>query len=344
MTRRPLLPLAALAILAASGLAQTDAVKDAANKYALDLSARKATEEDFTKDTKKYGVEVFADGNTGDAVFISEAGSLAAVGSKQFKAGGEQVKAPLWQHGLILSARPAGELSWDKAKKFGVEVFKDDNSGSLVYVTEAGLISAVPARYAVGTERGKPKKPKFLRAMNLKVRKAGEKTFTKDTRRVGVEVFLDENNDNQVYVTEGGAVAVVPARLASKSDSGKGPDWQHGVELPVRKAGVKEIDKDTKTFGLEVFLDGDSGNLVYIGETGAIAVVPGKFAKATDEGKAKDATRKHAVDLSVRKPGQKEFAKGDRRFGVEVYADGNNDNLVYIAETGEMAVVSPKAE
>jgi hypothetical protein len=73
----------------------------------------------------------------------------------------------------------------------------------------------------------------------------------------------------------GGALALplVHARQESKP---KAPDWKHGMELRVRKAGEADFNKDTKKFGIEVFRDENNGNLIYISETGSIAVVPGK--------------------------------------------------------------------
>jgi len=56
----------------------------------------------------------------------------------------------------------------------------------------------------------------------------------------------------------------------------KAPEWRHGMELRVRKAGEADFNKDTKKYGIEVFRDENTGNLVYISETGSIAVVPGK--------------------------------------------------------------------
>ena len=56
----------------------------------------------------------------------------------------------------------------------------------------------------------------------------------------------------------------------------KAPKWMHGLEFRVRKADEKDFNKDTKKIGIEVFQDTNNGNLVYITETGSIAVVPGK--------------------------------------------------------------------
>jgi hypothetical protein len=56
----------------------------------------------------------------------------------------------------------------------------------------------------------------------------------------------------------------------------KSPKWLHGLDLRVRKGGVPDFDKDTRKYGIEVFRDDNNNNLVYISETGSIAVVPAK--------------------------------------------------------------------
>jgi hypothetical protein len=62
--------------------AQAGKAKDPSWIYGLNLKARKSTEEDFTKDTKKYGIEVFKDENTNNLIYISETGSIAVVPAK----------------------------------------------------------------------------------------------------------------------------------------------------------------------------------------------------------------------------------------------------------------------
>jgi len=53
----------------------------------------------------------------------------------------------------------------------------------------------------------------------------------------------------------------------------KGPKWQHGLMLRARKGDEPDFTKDTKRFGVEVFVDENNGNLIYISETGDISVV-----------------------------------------------------------------------
>jgi hypothetical protein len=56
----------------------------------------------------------------------------------------------------------------------------------------------------------------------------------------------------------------------------KTPKWVHGMEVRVRKAGEADFTPATKKYSIEVFRDENNGNLVYISETGDIAVVAGK--------------------------------------------------------------------
>ncbi len=57
-----------------------------------------------------------------------------------------KVKAPDWRHGLDLKVRKAGEHDWKEAKKYGIEVFRDENNGNLIYISETGSISVVPGK------------------------------------------------------------------------------------------------------------------------------------------------------------------------------------------------------
>jgi len=327
----------------AAGVAQEAKGKGPDWKYALELRVRKAGEEEFTKDTKKFGVEVYQDDTGGHGIYLCETGSVGVMPAKLFRSAEGKIKDPKWQHGLSLAARKADEKEFTKAtRRFGLEVFKDENNGTLVYACETGHLDTVASKFAAVTE-GKPKTPTWKHAMTVKVRKAGEKDFTKDTKRFGVEIFKDENNGNLVYISETGSVAVVTGKMIDKEQSGKGPEWRHGVELAVRKAGEKEFTKDTKKYGLEVFADENNGNLVYICETGAIAVVPARLVKPTPA-EAKGPEWKHAMELSARKAGEKEFTKDTKRYGLEVYSDENNGNLIYICENGDLSVIAPRAE
>ena len=56
----------------------------------------------------------------------------------------------------------------------------------------------------------------------------------------------------------------------------KAPTWLHGFNVKSRKFNEYDFNKDTKKYGIEVYKDEETGNLIYVSETGSIAVVPGK--------------------------------------------------------------------
>jgi hypothetical protein len=56
----------------------------------------------------------------------------------------------------------------------------------------------------------------------------------------------------------------------------KAPLWLHGMNVKSRTSKEDDFNKDTKKYGIEVYRDENNGNLIYISETGSIAVVPGK--------------------------------------------------------------------
>ena len=64
-----------------------------------------------------------------------------------------------------------------------------------------------------------------------------------------------------------------PGTSLAPAAGGRGPEWSHGLMLRVRKADQADFDKSTPRVGVEVFTDTNNGNLIYITESGAIAVV-----------------------------------------------------------------------
>lgn len=74
-----------------------------------------------------------------------------------------------------------------------------------------------------------------------------------------------------------GALLVPQLPVAkAQQDAAKGPRWSHGLDLKCRKGGETDFTKTTAKYGIEVFVDENNGNLIYISETGAIAVVARK--------------------------------------------------------------------
>jgi hypothetical protein len=316
-------------------------------RHGLELRVRTADEADFKDTTKKVGVEFFQDeGGAGNGVYIDDTGDIATAPKGQFDKDAEKVKAPEWRHGMKLRARKAGDKDFTSTtKQFGVEVFRDETNGNYVYICETGSTSVVPGKVGKDRDTTKPiVAPTWKNGMELRIRKAGEADFNDKTMKIGVEVFLDENNGNFIYISEKGNIAVLPPP-AKLDPSKKAPDWKHGMELAARKADEKEFSATTRKYGVEVFSDEGVGAVLYVADTGAIAAVPAgqveKLPKAGDKVVAPD--WKRAMVLACRKAGEADFSKTTKRFGVEVFLDPNTGNAVHISETGSLAVVGGKS-
>jgi hypothetical protein len=58
-----------------------------------------------------------------------------------------KVKAPTWLHGFNLKSRKSNEYDFNKdTKKYGIEVYKDEENGNIIYVSETGSIAALPSK------------------------------------------------------------------------------------------------------------------------------------------------------------------------------------------------------
>lgn len=242
-----------------------------------------------------------------------------------------KVKSPESKHAMDLAARKADQTKFSDAPKYGVEVYLDPNVDQFVCLTDKGVIALQPK---TGWNEAKGKSPTWKHAMNLRVRKAGEGNFSDKTQKIGVEVYLDPNTNNLVYVTDTGHVASIPSQSWTDAKD-KAPEWKLAMELPARKAAEKEITKDTKRFGIEVFQDPFTNHLIYICETGSLAVIPGTV---NNMGKVKDPLSKSAMSLAVRKAGESDFNEKTQRYGVEIFEDPNTGKVVLVSENGHIAI------
>lgn len=254
--------------LAVVPFAETKDAKISEWAFAHELRVRKSTEDTFTKDTKKYSVEAYKDMGSGHLLYVTDQKSIA-LGKlpKDLKGDAE----PSFHHGLTLKARGPMDTEFKNAKAFGVDVSKDGNTGGLIYITEVGSISVANAPPAPPGDN--PKKPKSLHGLTFKARKFDEGDFTPKTRTYAVEVFEDTNAGNLIYICETGSISTVAAGPAVQAN--KGLRWSHAFTLKARKPGEKDFEKATK-YGVEAFVDQNTGHTVYICETGAIAVLAGK--------------------------------------------------------------------
>ncbi len=246
----------------------------------------------------------------------------------------KKLKDLQWSHAFDLACRKFGEADITKeTKRWGVEAFRDDNTGLGVYFSQTGSMAIGPNFANVTAPINPSKGPSWLTGLDLPARKAGEKEFTKTTKMHAMEVFRDPNVDNWLFITEQGNIAATTGKLFPGA-SGKNPKWVHSVDLSVRKGGVKDW-KDAEKFGIEVYRDSGTGNLVYITQHGYVAIVP-ETTEVKGEGKSPEWL--HGLDLSCRRFNEKSFTKDTRKYGVEVYNDITTGNLIFICESGSIAV------
>lgn len=329
-----LLPVLTCSLLAAlpPGPAPAQKPKDLKWSHAFDLKCRKLGMPEFGKDSPKFGVEVFRDHNTNLAVYLSQAGSLGvapAAGAPPTKGQG-----PDWITGLDLQSRKAGQKTFDKTTQvFAMEVFRDPNAGNFMFITEKGLLAVTAAKS--GPAPG-GKAPKWVHSVDLRCRKAGFGDW-KDAPRYGVEVYRDQISNNWVYVSETGALAILPANDDVKvPEEGKAPEWLHSLNLKCRKHNEPNFTKDTKVWGVEVFRDEVLGNLIYLTEAGTLAVTPAPKDLKAPTANVKDPRWTHGLNVKVRPAGTPEF-DGAKAFGAEVFVDENTGVTLYLAETGSIA-------
>ena len=213
----------------------------------------------------------------------------------------------------------------------------DPNADTWLFITEKGNIAATNGKLFPGASN---KTPKWVHSVDLAVRKGGVKEWA-DATKIGIEVYRDGNSQNLVYITEAGLIAIIPEATEVKGE-GKAPDWLHGLDLKCRRFDEKAFTPDTRKFGVEVYHDVTTGNLIFICETGSIAVAPAPTGLKAPTAKAKEPVWTHGLNVKCRKFGEKEFSDKTRAFGAEVFRDENLDVIIYINELGNIAVLSAK--
>ena len=116
----------------------------------------------------------------------------------------------------------------------------------------------------------------------------------------------------------------------------------HGLDLSCRRFDEPKFTKDTRKFGIEAYNDLATGNLIFISETGSIAVCPAPTKLQAPTANAKQPAYSHGLNMRRRKFGEKEFTDQTRAFGAEVFRDENLNVTIYVNELGKIAVTTVK--
>jgi len=249
----------------------------------------------------------------------------------------DKVKPAVNRYGLVVKYRKAGQDEFSN-QKYTLECYEEEQTGNGLYVCQSGHLSAVSKGLFKG---GDGKGVQSQHGLEITVRPSDTKA--KDKPKFAVECFLDENNNNLLYVNDKGAISVVPAKYATKTkEKIKGHSRTHGMNVRVRKAGDPDWSKPTtKTYAIDVFEDLNNGNVIYLCETGSMCVLPSALAGASS-GKGTAPDWNYGLDLGVRGPKEDKITKDSKKYGVEVFKDTNNGCQIYVVETGEIAVVPSK--
>ena len=121
----------------------------------------------------------------------------------------------------------------------------------------------------------------------------------------------------------------------------KEPLWTHAFDLSCRKFGEPAFTDKTQKFGVEVFNDTTTGQLIFICETGTISVAPaGKDVKAPTAG-VKEPRWTHGLNVKARSHGENDFSEKTRVYGAEVFRDENVGVTLFVCETGAISA-APK--
>jgi hypothetical protein len=324
-----------LLALGSSAGAQGQKPKELEWSHAFDLAVRKFGEAEFTKETQKFGVEVFKDDNNNLAVYVSEKGGLAVCEGFQGVKPPAGTKGPDWLTGLDLPSRKAGQKEFGKeTKSYSLEVFRDPNLNNWLFVSELADLAAGPARKTSSTAKA----PKWVHSFDLSCRKGGVKEW-KDAAKYGIEVYQDENTGELIYICgETGGIAILPA--GEVKGEGKAPDWLHGLDLSCRKANEPSFGKETRKYCVEVYRDELTGAVIFLSEAGSLAVTPAPANLKAPTARVQEPRWSHGLNVKCRAFGEKEFSDRTRVTGIEVFRDENVGATIYINEAGKISAVA----
>lgn len=119
-----------------------------------------------------------------------------------------KLKVPTALYGLNLRVRkPVEEGVAPTAVSLGLEVFRDENIGALIYISETGSLAVVPAPARLRSGEGVD----WVCGMELKARAGGEVSFDR-APGYGIDAFGDLNTGYLVYASHVGSIAVLAVR------------------------------------------------------------------------------------------------------------------------------------
>jgi hypothetical protein len=302
-------------------------------KYRLKMPVRKAVSNDPNADPRSFFVDALFDKTAGRLFYVAqETATLAVVAAEEKSIGNNKPAKTL--HRYVLKVREWDEKEFsDKTRRIAIEVFRDENTGNVVYVSETGAVAVVGApreapekkalRNAVKAPAPKTPDARWLYRLPLKVRVAGEANFDFHKMvRCNIEVYRETDSGRLIYITDNGNLAVSAAGKDFDAKEAKEAEWSHAFDLRARKPNEIEFTPETPLFGLEVYHDGNSETTIYLTQTRTLAVRPG--IKKIDNRKVQPAEWRQALTTG--------------KWSAEEFLDPNLDHLMLITSDGAFAV------
>jgi hypothetical protein len=291
-------------------------------KYRLELPVGKAVPKDGKTETRTFFADALLDQKAGRLFYVAQETATLAVAPVGKEAIGKSDKPAKALYRFVLKIREWDEKEFgDKTRQIAIEVFRDENTGNLVYVSETGAVAVVAAPKEAPAK--KAPETRWLYRLPLKVRPAGEADFDfRKMVRCNVEVYRETDSGRLIYLADNGNLAVSAAGKDFDAKEAKEAEWSHAFELRARKPNENEFNRDTPQFGLEVYYDVNSQTTIYITETRTLAVLPG--IKMIDNQKAKAAEWRQALTCG--------------KWSVEEFLNPNLDHLMFIMSNGALAV------
>jgi hypothetical protein len=247
---------------------ELDAEGKVGGLYSTELRARKVGETDFTDNTATHTIAVKHDGLSDSLIYVSDTGSIAVAKAK-VPTGAIKNFTHLTSYGF--NVRKAGESEIDgNTPAYSFEIFRDENTGLLLFVSADGTIAVTSGDHPAAGVKYSP----YLHAFACKSRKADEADFTAKTGSYGIELWKDRTSGFVYYASQIGSMAVTTGKVTPESTVP--PTWITRIKIGVRKDGEGSLPNDNRMGSVEVYRDENSGNFIYLCETGHLAVLPGR--------------------------------------------------------------------
>jgi hypothetical protein len=142
-------------------------------------------------------------------------------------------------------------------------MYRDSMTNQIVLIAPDGSLALASGDLIDGGFKYSP----HLHGYTVKVRRTGEDRFSSVTPTLGIAATQDRGFGLLVYVTDRGGLVAVKGKASA--DPTRPPKWVTRLQLGVRRRGeAAPLPTDGRLGSVEVYRDDNTGQLLYISETG----------------------------------------------------------------------------